>query len=291
MKAPFFQDLGVGVGLRPDHYDVFLQGKPDSVSWVEVISENYMDWRSRSSGRPVQTLERIRRDCPVVLHGVSLNLGSADPLDPAYLKSWKKLIERIQPAWVSDHLCWTGIDGENLHDLLPLPYTIETLQVVTDKIKQVQDFLGRRILVENPSSYVQFRQSEMSEWEFLHEMAERADCGILLDVNNVYVSSVNHGFDPMHYLRAIPSHRVGQIHLAGHIRHGNFLIDTHDQPVREEVWSLYQWTAENLGKISAMVERDDNIPEWAELEAEVSRISRIRRKTHEHSSRGISATL
>jgi uncharacterized protein (UPF0276 family) len=276
MKSNYFPDLGVGVGLRPEHYEIFSNAKPDSVSWVEVISENFMASEKGSFGRSLQNLERIRKEVPIVLHGVSMSLGSVDPINLSYLKRLRELIHRIEPRWISDHLSWTGVDGENLHDLIPLPYTREALDVMTDKILRTQDFLGQRILIENPSSYVEFSFSEMTEWEFMSELAERADCGILLDVNNVYVSSVNHGFDPIRYLESVPFHRVGQIHLAGHTNQNGFLIDTHDEPVCEEVWALYRWVVDRFGPISSMIERDAHIPAWEELEAEVQRIAHIR---------------
>jgi uncharacterized protein len=204
-----------------------------------------------------------------VLHGVSLSLGSADPLNEDYLARLRALVDRIEPAWVSDHLCWTGVDGVNLHDLLPLPYTEEVLNYLAARIDRVQGVLGRRILVENVSSYLTFAESQISEWEFVAELAKRADCGLLLDVNNVYVSSVNHGFDPLRYLDALPAERIGQIHLAGHSRQGGVLIDTHDHPVCPEVWALYRAAVERFGAVSTMIERDDHIPEFAELVAEL----------------------
>jgi uncharacterized protein len=227
-------------------------------------------------GRSAQLLEKVRARLPVVLHGVSLSIGSADSLDRGYLARLRELIHRIEPAWVSDHLCWTGVDGENLHDLMPLPYTHEALTHVVDRISAVQDTLGRRILIENVSSYVEFAHSEMQEWEFVREVLERADCGLLLDVNNIYVSSVNHGFDPVKYLRAIPANRVAQIHLAGHTRKDGYLIDTHDHPVCPEVWDLYRLAVREFGLVSAMIERDAEIPDWDTLDAEVRMIGRIR---------------
>ena len=277
-----FKDLGVGVGLRPAHYNEFLMKKPQSVSWVEVISENYMNWGEQLNIlRPFQTLEKIRNHYPVVLHGVSLNIGSSDPINKNYLNSLKDLIYKINPAWVSDHLCWTGINGENFHDLLPLPYTEEVLNLVGDKLLQVQDFLGRRILIENPSTYLQFKHSEMSEVEFIYLLVKKADCGILLDINNVYVNSINHNFNPIDYLMAIPKENVCQIHLAGHTDKGTYLVDTHDAPICDEVWELYRWSVSHFGNISAMVERDDNIPEWEELQSEISKVAEIRKEENE----------
>ena len=208
--------MGVGVGLRPTHFSDFSQAQPKSISWFEVISENYMAWKNEPIGKAHQSLLKLRRDLPVLFHGVSLSIGSAEKVNLDYLKKLKELIDILQPALVSDHLCWTGIDGENLHDLLPVPYTDEALKLIVEKIDQVQNFLGRRILIENPSTYLEFSSSQMSEWEFIAELAERADCGLLLDINNVYVSSVNHSYDPKVYLQALPQNRVGQIHLAGH---------------------------------------------------------------------------
>lgn len=279
MSLAGFRDLGIGVGLRPEHYEEFLENPPRSASWVEVISENYMAGRIQDTGRGIQTLERIRKNLPVVLHGVSMSLGSSDLPDDLYLRRLKDLADRIQPAWISDHLAWTGTKGNNLHDLLPLPYTEEVLNLVTAKILYVQNFLGRRILVENPSTYLQFEASEMTEWDFIAELSRRADCGILLDVNNVYVSSVNHQFDPITYLRAIPTNRVAQIHLAGHSNEGNYLIDTHDAPVCDAVWDLYRFSARHFGKVSAMIERDAHIPEWSELESELRKAALIREES------------
>jgi uncharacterized protein (UPF0276 family) len=276
MTNSLFKDLGVGVGLRPPHYSHFLDEKPSSVAWVEVISENFLPWKNQEFGRSFQTLEKIRNNYPVVLHGVSMSIGSVDPLNDDYLKNLKNLADRIQPAWVSDHLCWTGVNGENLHDLMPVPYTQEALDHISRRIDQVQNKLGRRILIENPSSYLEFQQSEMSEWDFLAALVQKSDCGLLLDINNVYVSSVNHGYDPIHYLKSLPRERVGQIHLAGHSNMSGYLIDTHDAPVCQEVLDLYRWSAPHFGHISTMLERDGNIPEWEELEKEILTIEGIR---------------
>lgn len=279
-----FKDLGVGVGLRPQHYYEFLNQKPKSVSWVEVISENYMDWTNNyKNERPFKVLESVRKNYPVVLHGVSLNIGSVDPINMAYLNSLKELINKINPAWVSDHLSWSGVFNENFHDLLPLPYTEEVLEHVANKILQVQDILGRRILMENPSTYLQFIQSEMSEVEFLNLLVKKADCGILLDINNVYVSSKNHNFNALDYLKAIPKERVCQIHLAGHTDKGTHLVDTHDAPICDDVWDLYRWSVGHFGNRSVMLERDDNIPEWDEVQNEVLKIAEIRKQENEKS--------
>jgi uncharacterized protein len=255
---------GFGLGLRPSHYDAILNG-PKGIDWLEVITENYLV----PGGKPLDYLERIRERFPLVMHGVSLSIGSTDPVDTTYLKSLRALASRIEPHWISDHLCWTGIEGKNLHDLLPLPYTEEALASVVSRVGQVQDALGRRILLENVSSYLTFHASELSEWEFLSEVAERADCDILLDINNIYVSSVNHGFDAVQYLRAIPRPRVRQFHLAGHSDMGGHLIDTHDHPIIQPVWDLYARAVELFGDIPTMIERDDNIPELGELLAEL----------------------
>jgi hypothetical protein len=262
--------LGVGVGLRPIHYpDLLAAGGPAElgVDWLEAISENYMI----RGGRPLRVLETLRERFPLVLHGVSLNVGSADPLDRAYLDRLRALARRYEPAWLSDHLCWTGVDGRNLHDLLPLPYTQEALEHVADRVRRVQDFLGRRIALENVSSYLAYAEDAMPEWEFLAEIAERADCGILLDVNNVFVSAHNHGFDADAYLRAIPAERVFQIHLAGHSEEGPLLIDTHDHPVRDEVWALYESVLRRVGPVSTLIEWDDRIPPLTELAAHARR--------------------
>ena len=271
-----FGELGVGVGLRFPHYEVFTQKSPESVRWVEVISENFMGWQNQEIGDAHRTLLKLRRDLPVALHGVSLSVGSVDPVNFEYLRRLKELIEIIQPAIVSDHLCWTGVHGQNLHDLLPIPYTNEALDLICDKIKVVQDFLGQRILIENPSSYLEFNISEMQEWDFLNQLAIRADCGILLDINNVFVSSINHKFDAKMFLESLPVERIGQIHLAGHSRDGDLIIDTHDSPVCQEVWDLFKAFTQKHGKFSAMIERDGKIPSWEELELEIKNIWEIR---------------
>lgn len=273
---PLFEDKGVGVGLRPAHYPIFLESSPQSVKWVEVISENFMPWRNGNVGKSLQTLEKIRQDYPVHLHGVSLNVASVDKLDFDYLKRLKILIDTINPTIVSDHLAWTGVKGENLHDLLPFPYTPEALTLISEKLDAVQNFLGRRILLENPSTYLEFQTSEITEWDFISTLLNTSDAGLLLDINNVYVSSVNHGFDPLQYLKSLPVHRIGQIHLAGHTVRDNFLIDTHDVPVCREVWDLYRNFTKETGLYSTMIERDGNIPEWKILEEEIKIIGDIR---------------
>ena len=258
------QNLGFGLGLRTVHYETILATRPH-VDWFEALSENYMV----PGGKPLYYLDRIRADYPVVMHGVSMSIGSADPLDLDYLKELKALADRVEPAWMSDHLCWTGIVRRNMHDLLPLPYTREAVEHVAGRIGQVQEYLGRRILIENVSSYVNFEQSEMTEWEFLREISERADCLLLFDVNNVYVSGFNHGFDPHEYIDALPRERIQQIHVAGHSNCGTHIIDTHDAPVIDEVWKLYSYAIEAFGPIATMIERDDHIPELEVLVAEL----------------------
>lgn len=252
--------LGYGLGLRSQHYQEILSQRP-ALGWLEVITENYLV----PGGRSLYNLEKIRELYPMVMHGVSLSIGSTDPLNFDYLAQVKQLAERINPAWVSDHLCWTGVEGINLHDLLPLPYTEEALVHVTERVKRVQDYLNRQILLENVSSYISYKDSHMTEWEFLTEVAKRADCKLLLDINNVYVSAFNHQFDPQTYLNAIPIDRVQQFHIAGHTDCGTHIIDTHDQPVITAVWELYAQAVRRFGKISTMIERDDNIPSLAEL--------------------------
>jgi uncharacterized protein (UPF0276 family) len=258
------QNLGFGLGLRTVHYEDILATRPH-VDWFEALSENYMV----PGGKPLYYLDRIRADYPVVLHGVSMSIGSSDPLDLEYLKELKALADRVEPVWMSDHLCWTGIATRNMHDLLPLPYTREAVSHVAGRISQVQEYLGRQILIENVSSYVNFEQSEMTEWEFLREIAERADCLLLFDVNNVYVSGFNHGFDPREYIDGLPRQRIQQIHLAGHTNCGTHIIDTHDAAIIDEVWKLYSYTIEAFGPISTMIERDDHIPELDVLVAEL----------------------
>jgi uncharacterized protein (UPF0276 family) len=256
--------LGFGLGLRVDHYEAILATRPH-VDWFEVLTENYLV----GGGRPLDYLMRFRERYPLAMHGVSLSIGSTAPLNREYLAQVKALAERVQPVWVSDHLCWTGIAGKNTHDLLPLPYTEEALEHIAARVRTVQDILGRRILLENVSSYVTFRDSRLTEWQFLAALAERADCLILLDVNNIYVSAINHEFDPQAYLDAIPAARVQQIHLAGHENHGEYLVDTHDHPVPDPVWQLYAHAVRRFGEVSTMIERDDHIPPLEELCAEL----------------------
>lgn len=265
-----YPPLGFGLGLRKEHYQEVLDTRP-AVDWFEVLTENYLV----PGGKPLHFLDRIRELYPLVMHGVSLSIGSSDPLNTDYLKQVKILAERIEPHWISDHLCWTGLNGVNAHDLLPLPYTEEALMHVAGRIQQVQDFLDRRLLIENVSSYLTYTDSTMTEWQFLSEIAERADCLILLDINNIHVSAVNHGFDPQDYLNAIPVDRVQQFHLAGHSTYENYIIDTHDAPIIEAVWELYTSARKRFGDVSTMIERDDNIPELDVLLAELDRARHI----------------
>lgn len=261
---------GYGLGLRVEHYSDFVSA-PQRVDWLEIISENYMV----DGGKPLHFLDRIRQDYPMVMHGVSLSIGSTDPLDTDYLQKLKALVKHVEPAWVSDHLCWTGTDSLNLHDLLPLPYTEATLRHLVPRLAQMQDLLGCPFLIENVSSYVSYRVDEMTEWEFIGELVARSGCELLLDVNNVYVSSVNHGFDPRAFIDAIPAVAVRQIHLAGHEDHGNYIIDTHDHPICDAVWDLYAYTIRRLGAVPTMIERDDNIPSLDELIAELDAVRRV----------------
>lgn len=251
---------GFGLGLRTQHYPEFLAG-PQRVDWLELLSDNYLV----PGGKPLVMLDRIRADYPVVMHGVALSIGSADGVDEEYLRSLSALADRVQPLWVSDHLCWTGVHGRVLHDLYPLPYTEEALAVVTRNVHRAQELLARPLVLENVSSYVEFRASAMPEWDFIAEVCRRTGCRLLLDVNNIHVSSVNHGYDPQDFLAGIPADRVQQIHLAGHSDHGDHIIDTHDHPVADAVWSLYEAAIERCGPVATMIERDDRIPPLAEL--------------------------
>jgi uncharacterized protein len=262
MRRDDFPFLGFGVGLRRPHYTNVLENWPP-MDWFEVISENFM----LAGGRPLEVLERVREHYPIVLHGVSMSIGSTDALNRQYLSDLARLARRFEPAWISDHLCWTGVGGHNLHDLIPLPYTEEAVRHVVGRVREVQEILERRILFENVSSYMEFASSTLSEWEFLAAVAEEADCGILLDINNIYVSAFNHRFEPLAYIDAIPVNRVAQFHLAGHSDHGKYLLDTHDHPVCEKVWSLYEHAVHRFGEVSTLIEWDDNIPEFAELAA------------------------
>lgn len=262
--------LGHGVGLRSRHYGHFLEAQPP-VAWVEATSENFMV----GGGRPVAVLEKVRRDAPVGLHGVSLSVGAVEPLDRDYLVKLRALVDWLEPASVSDHLCWGRHRGRYVHDLLPLPYTEEALAHVVGRVSAVQDVLGRQLLLENVSSYVAFSDSTLTEWEFLGEVAKQADCGILLDINNVFVSAYNHDFDARAYLDGIPAERVAQFHLAGHRQSGTYLIDTHDGPVSAQVWALYREAVARFGRVSTLVEWDDDVPELEILLKESQRAARF----------------
>lgn len=263
--------LGFGLGLRLEHYEAILAESSQVVDWFEIITENYLV----PGGKPLYYLDKIKERYPLVMHGVSLSIGSSDPLDFEYLSAVKNLSQRIHPKWLSDHLCWTGVHGKNTHDLLPLPYTDEAVKHVASRVIQVQDFLEQRILLENVSSYVTYKASTMTEWEFLSAVCEMADCLLLLDVNNVYVSAKNHEFLPMDYINAVPKERVCQIHLAGHSNMGNYIIDTHDADIIDPVWDLYGKTIETIGPTSTMIERDDNIPPLGVLLEELSMARKI----------------
>ncbi|MEQ1671565.1 MAG: DUF692 domain-containing protein, partial [Hyphomicrobium sp.] len=261
-KPPY---LGFGLGLRAQHYADILSGDP-AVDWFEVISENYMV----PGGQPLAMLERIRARYPIVMHGVSLSIASTAPFDAPYLEGLKALADRTDPQFVSDHLCWTGVHGVNLHDLLPVPYTYEALDHVVARIQHVQDFLKRPLAIENVSSYVQFAHSEMTEWDFIAEMTRRTGCWLVFDVNNVFVSAFNHEYDPYQFINGIPADRVVQFHLAGHEHNMSHIIDTHDALVTDEVWQLYRAAVQRFGRVSTIIERDDNIPPLDELVAELS---------------------
>ncbi|MEZ5703009.1 MAG: DUF692 domain-containing protein [Burkholderiaceae bacterium] len=269
-RRSFRTSPGFGLGLRTAHYGDFLSGR-QPVDWLEVITDNFLV----AGGKPLVMLDTFRRDYPMAMHGVAMSLGSAQGINPDYLRKVKALAQRIDPLWISDHLCWTGPAGQPLHDLYPLPYTEECARVLVSQIRQAQDMLERRLVVENVSSYLRYSASEVSEWAFLAHVANEADCELLVDVNNIYVSSVNHGFDPLEYLRALPAERVRQMHLAGHSRNGDFIIDTHDHPVAPEVWALYAQACALFGPTATMIERDDHIPPLPELLAELNQARRI----------------
>jgi hypothetical protein len=273
MAVARFPSLGCGIGLRRDHYGTILEQWPE-IDWFEVISENFMV----HGGRALYVLDRVRERYPVVLHGVSLSIGSSDPIDFGYLGELRALAARARPEWISDHFCWTGVGGKNAHDLLPLPHTEETIDHVAARVRTVQDFLERPLVLENVSSYLTYRDSRISEWECLAEIARRADCFLLLDVNNVYVNAFNHGFDALEYLQGIPADRVVQFHLAGHTDNGTYLLDTHDHPIGDPVWRLYREAVRRFGPVSTLIERDDRIPELAEVAAEAAAARRIQRE-------------
>ena len=265
-----YPNLGLGVGLRSAHFAYLEQNEPD-VDWFEVIPENFLG----SRGRARNVLDRIADLYPVVLHGVSLSIGSTDPLDMDYLARLKRLAAEVEAVWVSDHVCWTGVTGVNTHELVPLPFTEATLAHVVERIRTVQDVLERPLVLENPSTYVTYTDSALAEAEFLARMADEADCGLLLDVNNVYVSSVNHEFDAVEYMRSLPSERVVQMHLAGHDDRGTHIVDTHDRPVADPVWELYGTAVALTGGVSTLVEWDDRLPPFPEVHAEVLKARRF----------------
>jgi uncharacterized protein (UPF0276 family) len=260
------KNLGIGIGLRVPHYEDIFERKPD-IDWFEIISENFMC----DGGAPLENLDRIMDNYPVVQHGVMLAIGSPTPLDWDYLKKLKALTRRTQTPWVSDHLCWGRLPGHHYHDLLPLPYTKEVIDYVANRARIVQDFLELPFALENLSSYVSYQQDEMEEWEFYSAIVEKADIHMMLDVNNIYVSSRNHGFDPMDYIKNIPIDRVIQIHLAGHQDHGDYVLDTHDHPVCDEVWELYRRVYPLTGGVSTLLEWDEKLPSFDETLAEAKK--------------------
>jgi hypothetical protein len=264
-----FTEYGVGIGLRIPHYRHIFEEKP-VVDWFEIISENYMV----DGGRPLQVLDQILDQYRVVQHGVSMYFGSAQPLSREHLKRLKTLVRRTNTPWLSDHLCWGSVDGRYTHDLLPIPYTWEAVKVTAKRIRQVQDYLEIPVVVENVSSYAEYHESEMTEWEFLNEVVESADCGILLDVNNIYVSSQNHDFNPLTYVNSVPAWRVAQIHIAGHSKYRKYILDTHDHPVIDPVWALYARAIERCGPTATLLEWDDNIPSFDEVHAEALKANR-----------------
>lgn len=270
--------LGFGLGLRKEHYQSVLDTSPD-VDWFEILTENYLV----PGGKPLYFLDQVCERYPVVMHGVSLSIGGNDDLDFDYLRQVKNLSKRTNAHWISDHLCWTGLNGINAHDLLPLPYTCEAITHVASRIKQVQDYLEKPFLIENVSSYITYKQSEMTEWAFLSAVTEEADCALLLDINNIYVSAFNHEFDPLDYLDGVPIERIQQHHIAGHSQYPDYIIDTHDHPVVPQVWDLYAEAVKRYGMVSTMIERDDNIPELHELLDELQIARDIYQANHDSS--------
>ena len=274
-----FTDYGIGIGLRVPHYDHILEREP-MVDWFEIISENYMV----DGGRPLATLDQILERYRVVQHGVSMYFGSAEPLNRDHLRRLKALVKRTKTPWLTDHLCWGSVDGTYSHDLLPMPYTFEAAEVTARKIREARDYLEVPFAVENVSSYAEFHVSEMTEWEFLNEVVERADCGILLDVNNIYVSSRNHDFDPYEYVNSVPRERVAQIHIAGHSKFEKYILDTHDHPVIDPVWKMYEHAIERIGPTATLLEWDDRIPSFDEVHAEAMKAERYQRAPVEMSA-------
>lgn len=271
-RPPF---LGFGMGLRTEHYQDILDGTPP-IDWFEIISENYLI----PGGRPLQILDQIAERYPLVMHGVAMSIASTQPLDMDYLAQLKTLAKRVKPNWISDHLCWTGVHGVNLHDLLPFPYTKEALNHIVSRVNKVQDYLDAPLALENVSTYVSFDQSEMTEWDFIAELTKRTGCWLLLDVNNVFVSAFNHEFDAMDFINGIPEDRVIQFHMAGHSDHETYIVDTHDAPIRDEVWDLYRACLKRFGHVSTIVERDDNIPPLSEMLPELKKIRSIALEIH-----------
>lgn len=271
--------LGFGLGLRNEYYQHIIDTKP-LVDWFEILTENYMV----DGGKPLYYLDKIRQDYPIAMHGVSLSIGSTDPLNYDYLKNLKALSLRVEPKLISDHLCFTGQGNINLHDLIPLPYTQEAINHTAARIREVQDYLGRQLLIENVSSYITYQEDEISEWDFISAVTEAADCHILLDINNVYVSARNHGFDATEYLQAMPTDRVRQLHLAGHSDYGDYVIDTHDMPVTDPVWALATKAFEHFGAVPAMIERDDNMPKFDVLMAELNKLREVAGAVLQHKS-------
>jgi uncharacterized protein (UPF0276 family) len=265
-----YTEYGVGIGLRIPHYQHIFEKKP-VVDWFEIISENYMV----DGGRPLHLLDQILEQYRVVQHGVSMYFGSAEPLNREHLRRLKHLVQRTRTPWLTDHLCWGSVDGRYTHDLMPMPYTMEAARTTAEKIRQVQDAVEIPVAVENVSSYAEFHVSEMTEWEFLNEVVERADCGILLDVNNIYVSSQNHNFNPYDYLNSVPAERVAQIHIAGHSKFQKYTLDTHDHPVLDPVWKLYARAIERCGPTATLLEWDDSIPPFEEVHREALKANRF----------------
>jgi len=259
--------LGCGLGLRSTYYQEILSTLP-LVDFFEIISEDYMI----DGGNPLYYLDKIREHYPMVMHGVSMSIAGTDPLDQDYLKKLKILMNRVKPAWISDHCCWTGVNGKNMHDLLPIPYTEEALNHIATRIQHVQEYLGQRIAIENVSSYISYKNSDFTEWEFLSALSQKADCLLLLDINNIYVNSFNHGFDPHDFISGIPIDRVQQFHLAGHTNKGDVILDTHDAPIIENVWTLFEVALKRFGKVSTLIERDDRFPPFAELLDELAQV-------------------
>ncbi|MDG0815638.1 MNIO family bufferin maturase [Bdellovibrio svalbardensis] len=272
-----FHSHKVGLGLRPPHYPYLETSPTTEVAWFEAVSENYMD----SRGRPLEMLTALRKDYPLALHGVGMNIGSASGVRIEYLNKLRDLIDRVEPFIVSDHICWTATSHQNMHDLLPLPYTQESLECLIENIDFVQNYLRTPLVLENVSTYLSFRANEMTEWEFVAEVSKRSGCGLLLDINNVYVNSYNHGYDPRTYLNAIPLERVAQIHLAGPTDKGTHLFDTHAEDIPDAVWSLFKTLAPKIRHIPVCIERDDNIPDFRELEAEILKAASILEKSNE----------